>query len=818
MTDKNNLTALRLQLSSNGYEVVPNIAKQCVLKGWPTVSQDEATIRDWTRKHSRFADTGIRLGNGVAVIDIDVEDRELVEEIAAQFEALIEEWGMDPLAIPVRGNTKNGKEAWFVRTTETFNRIHTHRWRRPGAGSDDPTAHVEIFGGGSARQFGAFGSHGYDDAGEVLSRYVWADEISPLTTPVDALPCFSKQQFFDLARAAERCLEEAGYELVTRSKSGEDLAEKVYDITEDMRFDCDDGVTRSLSELRDAAGAGDLRCSASFLEGPEARRRDRCLVRLERSGGVAIWETSAGVTHCEAPLKPRDPDQQAEDFAAKLAAAGIKAVERRERSEELEAAIGEEDDQQELYKLRVEKLVNEVAYCRSTPQRACIPLDARELTDGWPASTFREDYRNRCWHETVIGPRGGVQEKSHNPVDGWLGHRDRVSVAGVRFAPGEEYPLFDQSGLQWVNIYRPPAHEGEGEIATWLEFIEHLFPDAAEQAWFCQWLAYKAAHPEVPGPGLILFAKHFGTGRGTLFNILRAYFGQRYVTEIKQKTLMGRDYQSQYNDWQINNLIVTVDEAADDQDATSFKSRQLAYERLKEVHVPEEREVRIQVKGMNNFMAKTHASLIVATNHADAIPLDVDDRRFTVLTSGRKLSDAPGDLMGRIHAWRAQAGSMAALQEWFGTIDLAGYSPYEAPPLFEGKKVMARSNRSELDEAFDDVLETLPGKVFCDKQIIAAIRAMLPHSDLMMLPHRWEHAIRKMLQSDKRMSRVEAPGGGDGRMRIGGREDRKKYTIYAFNFDLESVAQLDRGGLVEEFLKNGNPAGGENRAPLKLVK
>jgi hypothetical protein len=90
-----------------------------------------------------------------------------------------------------------------------------------------------------------------------------------------------------------------GRQQVLRSKSGAAIADNVFDLTEDMTFDCSDEVTRTLAELREVANNGELRCSAPWLEGKAAKCRDRCLIGLTKSGHVAIRESANGVAHIE---------------------------------------------------------------------------------------------------------------------------------------------------------------------------------------------------------------------------------------------------------------------------------------------------------------------------------------------------------------------------------------------------------------------------------------------------------------------------------------------------------------------------------------
>jgi len=292
---RNAVEALRLKLLDNGFVPLPNVAKMCLRKGWPRMEVDEAAIRNWTRSR-KFTDTGIRLENGLAVIDVDIDDPAAVAAIVERIEALL------PGSLMLVRHGNGAKIAIFVRTDEEFGRLHSRAWTRPGETEDDGAHRVEIFGGGSARQFGAFGQC---SPGRV---YRWADR-SPLDTKIDELPVLTKKQFFLIVDTVEAVLIELGWEMVKRSTRGENASRTVRDLTDGMQFECNDGVTRTLADLKQLASTGRylrglrLRCSASWLEGPSARRTDRCLIGATENGLLTIWVSSSDVTHMPKPVE-----------------------------------------------------------------------------------------------------------------------------------------------------------------------------------------------------------------------------------------------------------------------------------------------------------------------------------------------------------------------------------------------------------------------------------------------------------------------------------------------------------------------------------
>ncbi|RVC75827.1 MAG: hypothetical protein EOS58_06315 [Mesorhizobium sp.] len=284
----------------NGWAITRNVDKRLKQKGWPTAVVDVATVttdKAWVRSTTSLS-TGVRIENGLAVIDMDIDDPIVEEKILPALRA-----AFPALKLALWRHGKGYKIAIFVRTDEEFPRISGLAWLKPGTTTDDGAHRVEMFGGGSPRQFGAIGYHTAPKPGVAPVFYVWEGDRSPVNTNVHDLPTLIKQDFFLIADIVDRVLEAAGWTVVEKSTRGEIAVRRKYDLVETMKFNCIDGVTRTLAELPGAAAAWEaggqpLRCSAaSWLEGPEAMNLTRCLVRVTPRGEVFVWDTAKSVSH-----------------------------------------------------------------------------------------------------------------------------------------------------------------------------------------------------------------------------------------------------------------------------------------------------------------------------------------------------------------------------------------------------------------------------------------------------------------------------------------------------------------------------------------
>jgi len=778
---------MRLQLLSNGYSPLPNIAKACMVKGWPGLPMNEETIRSWSdRKNGakRFEDTGLRVENGLAVVDLDI-NHEVIDVVAKALEQ--EE---PDLARALIRYGKGFKEAWFIRTDEPFTRLHTRRWLAPDADLErDGAQVVEVFGGASPRQFGAFGAHTRSPSGDIEVAYEWA-EASPLNTPIADLPEIPKARLIELVDMIEQILEREGFTPVLRSVKGESEATRVHDLLPEHTFECNDGVVRTLGELEQAAGEEGLRCSAAWLEPGANHSLTRCIIGLTHGGALTIWDAATGVSHMSAALAPADAEKRQLDTAAVAARLRRLAEVEEERKTKRRAKLSAEDE----YTMVAAKLTQTYAYCKGR-QLPVVPIWASDTGEGYSMTNFRTEMLPYCG--TEIGPRGG--EKKINPVDIWAASHARISVEGMQLRPDAARPLFvDEHGKQWVNTYTPPIHaDAGGEMATGHRLLAQLLPDLEERRWFTQWLAHKYRNPHIPGPAVVMVAREMGTGRGTLGELLRQLFGGAYVRTLSFDTFAGRTYQSQYNDWGANSLMVLVNESSTSDGGSAYKAKHDTYERLKETIDPRPIVRHFVVKGEKAFYAPGFTSFLIATNNPDALPLPAGDRRFWVGTNGE-----PRDVefWDEINAWIENPANIAAFADFLDAVDLSDYSPFAMPPMTDAKRAMTEMASSDLDRGFDAVLANMVADLITPEQIIAG---MIQARDLYNYdyPDKWQAIAKRMVQT--KLIRVGVPRGQNWLPMI----DNKRYSVYAL--DARKAKQwttADAHALRAEVLRNGSPA------------
>jgi hypothetical protein len=306
------------------------------------------------------------------------------------------------------------------------------------------------------------------------------------------------------------------------------------------------------------------------------------------------------------------------------------------------------------------------------------------------------------------GPRGGL--KMISVVNEWMRHPQRAQIDKIQTRPDQPRPTFVEDGLTVFNHYWPPAHPTEGgDVAPFEAFFENLVPDATERDWLWHWIAHKARRPWLPMIAVIMVAEKFGTGRGTLFEILALLFGKSYVQPCSFGELTGASASARFNARLADILIAVVNEAVDEEGHQQSR-RRLAYEALKNTIDPAPKALRrFEAKGQHAFAQLSAMSVIIATNHRDVVKLPRDDRRFCVITGGDRMAIADVEA---IRAWMAVPENIGALYRALlaaPAVPTMRFNPFDDPPPFDGRLDMISMGETRLEDAYWAAMDALDG-------------------------------------------------------------------------------------------------------------
>lgn len=728
-------TTIRRALLAGGYVPLANTSKMCVLKGWPSLAVDAAQIDEWADLY-RYKATGVRVDGPLVVLDFDIDDADMLDAI---WDALPDDLAdlLDQAPMRFGGGDKF---ALFLRRAAgdggSFGRMVSQAYAPVG---DERLMRVEVFDAGAPRQFGVYGPHSFDEDGGVAAWYRWADGRGLADVALTGLPEITVAQIESVLDVASRAMLDGGWEYEVSTHAGVVDGRPRFDIEDDCVFETRDhgevvGVA-ALEALCEVDGPG-VRLSASWLEGSSAVNTSRCIARLNAADErLQIWESAGCVLHRPAVL---DVHSRITDLGDRLKAVGVsagtgsgEASGGKSRLDLLLEAVpedsrffggasvdegGGEDDEEEA---RREQIIAETLgrYGFWSDGRGYVVDSLGGPENAMTFSSFQTKMAPKHWFEK---PAKGPSKKI-NPADIWKDHPDRVEVHGFRFLPDCQDRVAVRGDNVYINIWERPEHWDNpmadgGAVSAFQTFLEHLIPDEAERGWFTMWLAAKTQKPWLPNCGVIMVAERQGTGRGTLFDMLRGVFGARHVNNVAAVQLIGGGSQAQYTDWIERALLVTCDEvlAGDDAGGAMAWKRREVYERLKALIDPRPRPMNIVRKGMPSNEADVFASFLLATNNANALPLSADDRRIAVVSNTATPLAEVGDVMRVLAPWRHETlgfseAFSAGLFAWLREQAVDWNAVREAPRWMRGREEMLSANETDLDEVLENVLRRIEG-------------------------------------------------------------------------------------------------------------
>lgn len=312
----------------------------------------------------------------------------------------------------------------------------------------------------------------------------------------------------------------------------------------------------------------------------------------------------------------------------------------------------------------------------------------------------------------------------------WLQSPARVVVDGVTSDPSSDDRLvyLDDDSFPRVNIFRRQVW-GEGEIfeddiETFLDFLRYLVPTDEEREFFLDWLATKVTTPAFRGPAILMIASAFGTGRGTLADIVSKLLGAHNVTSLSFDRMTSGE---RFNKW-MRSVLVTCNETLENQNPKDYYR---VYERLKGLIETQPTTAYIDSKNTQERVETVYTSYLLFSNHEHAMAIPKDDRRIYVITN----PDVPADkdYFAELYRWKdevdpatGQAAWGPSVARWLharaATVDVAQL--LSRPPVTSGKARMHDAAASPLDRVIDVIVAIWRGRFIALSPVLTIIHLL----------------------------------------------------------------------------------------------
>lgn len=301
-----------------------------------------------------------------------------------------------------------------------------------------------------------------------------------------------------------------------------------------------------------------------------------------------------------------------------------------------------------------------------------------------------------------------------NPSAGWFA----LNILHIPTVDRKAYvpwlgPLFEMSGKACVNMYRPDSvpvvvpDAGSRAVELIKAHIEILLDGEAKR--FIQWMAYNVQNPGRKIRWAYLIKGIQGDGKSLLGTVMALAMGQENIILISPKVL-GTDF----NHWAEGHCVGVLEEVR-----LAGHNRHDILNAIKpnitNDHVP------IHRKGVDEYNILNTTNYMAFTNHADALPVEMDDRRyaiiFTPFDTREQLMERVGEgYFDALHdAMYAEPGE---IRSWLLGVDLSGFDPNGSAPMTADKMSMVEMNKSDEELLAEEVIHE--GAVGVSEEVISS--------------------------------------------------------------------------------------------------
>jgi hypothetical protein len=263
----------------------------------------------------------------------------------------------------------------------------------------------------------------------------------------------------------------------------------------------------------------------------------------------------------------------------------------------------------------------------------------------------------------------------------WIASKQRMTVDVLAWVPGQPQICRPPEGLSGTEVafntwrgmtaMEAPANWQE-RAKPFLGHLEYLIPIEAERVRFLQWLAHIVQRPEVlPHTAYLMITQTTGIGRNLLASMLVRALRGHVAAGVSLPELLDGGFTGRLS----QKLLAIVDEAREG----SGTQRYVRAEKLKKLITEEHRHINHKY-GLQS-VEKNCCRWLMFSNHRDAIPFDVFDRRIIVIDNPTERRQ-PAYYEG-LFAMLDDPAFAASIRKLLETTDLAGFKAGDIAPMNE---------------------------------------------------------------------------------------------------------------------------------------
>jgi hypothetical protein len=312
-------------------------------------------------------------------------------------------------------------------------------------------------------------------------------------------------------------------------------------------------------------------------------------------------------------------------------------------------------------------------------------------------------------------------------------------VDAIAYLPGVDDSIVELEGRTLFNVFNPKTlpleapkftKEGKDAVETVKKHVKFICSNDADTDIFLQWLAFQVQYPGKRILWSPVIQSIQGVGKSFFGELLRACLGDRNVGTVSPTQVT-----SDFNGWATNVCVNVLEELR-----VKGHNRYEATNALKPLIT--DRMIQINEKGVKPYMTYNTANYMCFTNYKDALPLDMDDRRWWVIFAPiQSLDEMPkyvgmsaGEYFSRL--FRAIEDYGSELRKWFLEYHISSdFKRIKQAPMTHHKELMIATEDAGMDGLLEIKELIKEGDLGKHKFVCSSVISQSDLNDLILFEH-----------------------------------------------------------------------------------
>ncbi len=301
-----------------------------------------------------------------------------------------------------------------------------------------------------------------------------------------------------------------------------------------------------------------------------------------------------------------------------------------------------------------------------------------------PVSNFtaHSDWATASVPERKVLTGGGISMVKASAASAWIKWPLRQRVDKLSYKPGAER-YYTEKNRKYYNTWNGWGVEPrKGSVEPFIKLFNFVFEGLTKQEkdWLLDWMAYPIINPGAKlFQAVIVHGRKTGTGKTFIGYTLGRIYGENF-TKIKNENL--------HETWWAENRQFVLGDEISGSDKRSDMD-------LMKTMITQE-EITINIKFIPQFTIPDCVNYYLTSQHADALWLEDEDRRFFVheVTQDEPL---PIEFYQAYEHWLDNVEGAAALMHWLQQRNVKEFKPKGAAPRTAARARMINMGKSDVD-------------------------------------------------------------------------------------------------------------------------